>query len=161
MSDPLDDPPIPDPVEVAMEAKLAALGLGLPTDRAARFNAVEAARAAGLDRLTPQEMRRRHESVWGFREVARELGISWRLAAKWAREGRLPVLPQGQWVKGPVTVYRQAFQRTPLGLELAGTTPEARIVDKVFDATAIKAVDVDAIRAEIAAERAALEETEE
>lgn len=92
------------------------------------------------------------KELWGFREVARHLEVSWKTAQKWAREGRLPVLPESEWTTGPVTVYRRHFEKTPLGTRYTHTTEEERVVDKVFAADAIRAVDIEAIRDELVIE---------
>jgi hypothetical protein len=88
--------------------------------------------------------------IWGFREVARHLGISWRLARKWGRDGVLPTLPKSKWGKGPVTVYRRHFKNTPFGPEYTHTTEERRVVDKVFDAAKIRAIDMTKLRKKLA-----------
>lgn len=135
----------PDTFERDFADSLNACGLTLPTDAKARAQVVAAARQ-DPDLLDADELGRRHTELWGFREAARYLGMSWKLVRKFAQVGLIPTLPKKEWTTGPVTVYRRHFRRTPFGPAYTHTTEEVRIVDLLFDPKQVKKLDPEKLR---------------
>lgn len=105
---------------------------------------------------------------WGFREAARHLGCSWRFAQKEADGGALAscVLPESEWVKEQVLMYVKHVEKTPFGWKHTHTTEELsvyekdepalgvkkgdpRLVDKVLDADAVRAISPEQFQAMI------------
>lgn len=127
----------------AFESALTAAGLALPPEDlpSVRQKVLDGAAAEGADLCDAGELKRRADELWGFREAARHLECSWRTVQKWAHEGVLPTLPPDEWCKGPVIVFRNHYKKTPVGPEFTHTTEEVRIVDLVFRAEDIKAID--------------------
>lgn len=121
-----------------------------PKGHEARDRVLEIAREVGEELLDSDTLRHRHDNLWGFREVARFLGMSWKFVRKLAKLGIIPTLPEEEWVKGPVSVQRKHYKRTPLETKHTRTTREIRIVDLLFDPEQIKALDVEALQEKIA-----------
>ena len=56
--------------------------------------------------------------MWGFREVARHFGMSWRLVQRMAAAGVLPVAPRADWKEGPVTKSGTRLKKDENGVQV-------------------------------------------
>jgi hypothetical protein len=94
-------------------------------------------------------MAKKRVEVWGLREAARHLNISWKLVAKWAKHGLLPMVAEP--VQGTITIHgkkaklvevngKRVPERDCLGFEIWEPSTVERTIWRMFKADDIRAI---------------------